>query len=885
MAPSLTLWSPLLYLKNPKQALDVCLRFTDYRLKQKYTSYIDERSLSIIKILDMLIILGSVTLIVYLIISLSNDVGYEGLSFEATIVVTIVLCVITVIFIGLSIWLHYVKKIYSDLLLCAINTFSIVFLLEVGVVNSPTLNDNPKLYFSYSHRFGLMNLMFVICYKTWCLKVFQVCFGSVYFQARLNFGDSYSVCYNMILTAFCCFLFYFLEKEEKVGFKKMIESEKQNKSWKKILNTFPEGVAIAKEDKSLVFSNQSLKQILNEGEEEKLKQVLFSQIKRRGPSTSFAKFSSGDSNHSATLHMLQNAKEKDVPFQEIFETFVSKKIGSMEKIERQKSIKRGLTAQFTMKVQKEEKKPVFESFLSRLNDRVLEVKLAKFTYESSNHAFIIILSDITENLRLRMLEDNKAFKNSLFASFTHELRTPLNAFFLLSKTLLMQDSISDEIKTNIIDPIVFNAEILHNLINTISDYVAINMQTFKLQKTVLKFREFMTDNIRILSCLAKARNLQTELKLGDTLPEEVLTDENRIKQVLFQFYSNALKFTTKGCIKVSAKISKTNANRIIISVKDTGIGMHEKDMTNLAREINQQIDYINYERMTGSAGASLGLTVSNQIVKLLDKKPSTGIGFKSELGKGTKFFFGVKNRQTSKKVSYLNLLRLEKNRSSSMKREKDRSFKKLSQLRFEVVKLVDNHHPPSAVLNSAPIEEEGNGINAGGVYCFPDAHLMNMNNTGLAPIPKEENGGALEEEEVKTSCQHEPILIVDDDEFNIMAVTMLLKMKNLRCLAARNGQIAIDLIEEQCKIREGCCQKFGLIIMDLNMPVLNGIEASKRLNQRFEENRLPWMPIVMCTAYGSNYEGLSERYDSGIVEVVNKPLKIETLGQVIEKWM
>ena len=56
-------------------------------------------------------------------------------------------------------------------------------------------------------------------------------------------------------------------------------------------------------------------------------------------------------------------------------------------------------------------------------------------------------------------------------------------------------------------------------------------------------------------------------------------------------------------------------------------------------------------------------------------------------------------------------------------------------------------------------------------------------------------------------------------------------------------------------------------------------------NQRFEENRLPWMPIVICTAYGSNYEGLSERYDSGIVEVVNKPLKIETLGQVIEKWM
>jgi CheY-like chemotaxis protein len=72
--------------------------------------------------------------------------------------------------------------------------------------------------------------------------------------------------------------------------------------------------------------------------------------------------------------------------------------------------------------------------------------------------------------------------------------------------------------------------------------------------------------------------------------------------------------------------------------------------------------------------------------------------------------------------------------------------------------------------------------------------------------------------------------------------------------------------------------------MDLNMPVMNGIEASRRLQQSFQDERLPWMPIVMCTAYG-NDEALAAKNDSGIVEVVNKPLKFETLGRILEKWM
>lgn len=889
MAKSSNIKSPL-STKTKNFSLDFFLRFLDPRIKTKYSNYVHERTLTIIKIMDIIIILGAITIMVYLILELEDFNGYGALSYNISLIVTIVVSIVILFFIGLSIWLHFKKKKYSDLLLFVINTFSIVFLLEINIQN-PIFLENPSLYFSYSHRFGLMNLMFVICYKSWLFKNFQVCFGSIYFHVRLVNSDAISMGYNLILTVFCCFLFYFLEKHDKLAFKTMIESEKQNRSWKKILNTFPEGIAISKADKNLLFINLSLKQLLNESNEEKLKQVLFFEIKKKlQKNASGFSFESHPSDPSENPQ-LSLSLNKEITFNEIFDDFILRK-----NIKKQKSmanfVKKNLNQENGMKLQVKLEKNKHESFVTRLNDRFLEIKIAKFAYEFSGPAFIIILSDITENFKLRMLEESKAFKNSLFGSFTHEFRTPLNALFLLTKALLLQDSISEDIKSDIIDPIVFNSEILHNLINTISDYVAFNMHTFKLHKTIFNLKSLLTEAVKILTCLAKARGLQTELKLGPGLHENIFNDENRIRQILYQFFSNSLKFTTSGKIKVSAKVKQ---NKIQISVKDSGIGMNEKDMETLSRVMNQKINYINYERVNGSAGASLGLTISNKIAKKLDKKPNTGIGFKSVIGQGAKFYFTIKNKDKSKKVSCLNLFRLSKNFSNANNLSKrEDSFKK-----FRTNDLFSFEKKESSVKESCNESQHDNLKKkfSHEIYSFeskffnhfpeiPKKSLLNeilfinsptlkKNQSFFLPKPESEN---------QLECGHEPILIVDDDEFNIIAVTMLLKIKNFKCQAARNGQLALDLIEDQCKRRENCCKCFKLIIMDLNMPVLNGIETSKKLNQSFEEGKLPWMPIVMCTAYESETEG-TDNVNSGIVEVIYKPLKMEVLGRVIENWI
>eukprot|EP00828_Plagiopyla_frontata_P011989 TRINITY_DN16729_c0_g1_i1.p2 TRINITY_DN16729_c0_g1~~TRINITY_DN16729_c0_g1_i1.p2 ORF type:complete len:304 (-),score=43.50 TRINITY_DN16729_c0_g1_i1:136-1047(-) len=109
--------------------------------------------------------------------------------------------------------------------------------------------------------------------------------------------------------------------------------------------------------------------------------------------------------------------------------------------------------------------------------------------------------------------------------------------------------------------------------------------------------------------------------------------------------------------------------------------------------------------------------------------------------------------------------------------------------------------------------------------------------------------------ELENNCGHPPILIVDDDEFNILGCQFILKRLSLSSLSANNGQRAISVVEDQCEKRKECsCKGFKLILMDINMPVMDGYTATKLLQEDMKNNKLPYMPIVACTAFASSLE-------------------------------
>lgn len=521
--------------------------------------------------------------------------------------------------------------------------------------------------------------------------------------------------------------------------------------------------------------------------------------------------------------------------------------------------------------------------------------MTTFSYESQN-GVIVIISDITEGIKLRMHEENKSFKNSLFSSFTHEFRTPLNALFLMSKTLLIQDTLSDEIKLGFIKPIYYNAEILFNLVNAISDYALMTLGKFKLEKSNFKVKEFFHETVEILQFLGKQKKLDVIMEFGPDLPDEIFSDAKRIKQVLFQLYSNALKFTFSGSIRISIEFINKPLEKILVSVADTGIGMTEKALNDLQKAISSHIDYMNYEKITsGSAGASMGLTVSNQIVKKLDYKPSTGIQFKSELNKGSTFSFCIKNKLLSSKVSRLSLFKANlsskgeerdgsKTSKHYLKLTIDENYRRTEQkirhssldneIQLKIQRETSTPIPLGQnILNSSHFSGETNQI-----YFVPSDDRLIVNPPKITLNHKSRFCSNNTQE--SNNCVHAPVLIVDDDEFNIMALSLLLKSKKIESLAARNGKIAIELIEQECNERKGCCEGFKLIFMDLNMPIMNGNEAIKTLNKNFNDGILPKMPIIVCTAYGDN-----QKIEGEIEEFTTKPLKVEIVNKLIKKWI
>lgn len=331
---------------------------------------------------------------------------------------------------------------------------------------------------------------------------------------------------------------------------------------------------------------------------------------------------------------------------------------------------------------------------------------------------------------------------------------------------------------------------------------------------------------------------------------------------------------------------------ITISVKDTGIGIAEKDRLRLEASLNDQNNVFIAKSKTSqnSIGASLGLTVSQQIAKMLGFPKGKGISFKSTVGIGSKFGFVIKNsfRDYSKEGRTFSTIVLKE----SMMRNNGI----YEEIESPLLNLATPEKKGSST-ESLPKESEFFSSNhCNRKYGFKETPNLSSFDSGdqlkkigdnniknqdyfietfeREPIPRK-NGDI---------CDHEPILIVDDDEFNILALSSILSMKKIKSLSARNGQLALDLIKDECLKRKTCCQAFSMIFMDLNMPVMNGIETTVELKKLMKNGELPDIPIIAFTAFEMEIEK-SQCFKAGMMEYLTKPLDIVRLGNLVEKYL
>ncbi|PHV11887.1 PAS domain S-box protein [Chitinimonas sp. BJB300] len=244
--------------------------------------------------------------------------------------------------------------------------------------------------------------------------------------------------------------------------------------------------------------------------------------------------------------------------------------------------------------------------------------------------FVGIIADITELKRAK--EDAEAgakTKAAFVANMSHEIRTPMNAIIGFAEFVLHDQSLSSSAH-KYVQTILRSANALMGIINDVLDVSKLESGKFSLESVSFHLPNALTDALTTIEHQAAEKNLQVRIDYDATLPIRVTGDPARLRQVILNLVSNAIKFTEGGSITLSVRPSN-RPDMVTFAVTDTGIGMTPKQITNVF-EAFTQADVSTTRRF---GGTGLGTTISKQIVELMGGK----IWIESELGKGSSFYF------------------------------------------------------------------------------------------------------------------------------------------------------------------------------------------------------------------------------------------------------
>lgn len=280
----------------------------------------------------------------------------------------------------------------------------------------------------------------------------------------------------------------------------------------------------------------------------------------------------------------------------------------------------------------------------RLKDgqfRNVEIYENKYRENGRDLVFAIII-DITDDKRLAkelekakiLAEESARQKANFLTGISHEIRTPLNSIIGLAELLSLNENMREEIAENI-RSIKYSSRHLLGIINDVLDLSKLEEGQVVLDKDYLNLPNLIKNTTKAIEFKAREKGLTVKISINSNLPEYVMGDEGRIRQILLNLLSNAIKFTAEGNINIYVKqVSRTlKHSRIRFSVSDTGIGIPPQKRT-MIFESYTQADKKTYRKY---GGTGLGLPISKRLVELLGGE----IGVVSIEGIGSTFFFEV----------------------------------------------------------------------------------------------------------------------------------------------------------------------------------------------------------------------------------------------------
>ena len=400
------------------------------------------------------------------------------------------------------------------------------------------------------------------------------------------------------------------------------------------------------------------------------------------------------------------------------------------------------------------------------------------TYSSDGRrvldGFII---DITERMELeearRIAETENRAKSLFLAHISHEIRTPLNGIVGMTSLLRQQDNLEESSK-KLVDTIWSSSEVLRHLINDVLDFSKIEAGKFEIRLQPFRLKDEFASVIEAMKPLALEKNIALVSHLDPQLPDTVLGDAVRLKQVLLNLISNAIKFTQEG--KVSVKLQRTNGD-LCFSVQDTGIGIPAELQGQLFRPFSQLEN--SKQQHHGSTG--LGLAISKQLAELMN---GTLALTESTPHQGSTFAFTIPVEEPSK-----------------------------------------GERPPL----------QDNGKLPG----LPDSFDLS-------------------------------ILVVDDIPVNLnVAQAMISRFNSRQITLANNGKEALNIFQKE--------PTFDLILMDMQMPEMDGAEATRAIRSHHEGLR----PYIVAMTGNMMEDRQERRAQTGLDSFLSKPFTLSEMQSIL----
>ncbi|MBN1971791.1 MAG: PAS domain S-box protein [Candidatus Delongbacteria bacterium] len=551
-------------------------------------------------------------------------------------------------------------------------------------------------------------------------------------------------------------------------------------------------------------------------------------------------------------------------------------------------------------------------FLTVMLD-ITELKKAEKQIMDFTHAIEIKNIELDEALK-KANAASKA-KSEFLANMSHEIRTPLNSIIGFSD-LMKQNSLS-ELDQQYLNNISTAGQSLLSIINDILDFSKIEAGKLDLEIIECNIVDILEDAIDVVKFQASKKKIELLLNIDSNVYCTAMFDPIRLKQVLINLLGNAIKFTSSGEVELMLTYNDLGNARgqFNFSVRDTGIGISAEQKSKLFKAFSQADS--STTRKFGGTG--LGLTISN----LLVNKMGSEIYVSSEFGKGSIFFFSIET--LTKRDAFLEKFKLkgiqrvmiiddnDTNRSILEYFFKNQSIEVkscdngLSALRvlenetsFDMI-IVDYVMPYLNGLEAIKIIREKfnkstNKIPAIILYSSSENKInedqleaLGIVKTLMKPVKIRELYNAfnlVDKISVKNSDNEETfyqksdsngtILIAEDNQMNMLLLVKLIGklFKNVEIIEANNGIEVLD------KMRD---KKIDLILMDVQMPVLDGVETTLKIRES-ELESYSHVPIVALTA-GALKTEKDKCIDAGMDEFLTKPVDRVELEKVLIKFL